>query len=51
MEDDFDEVEDLVMSDDFDEDNDYLLEQQELQDFAQDGYFENLEPVGDGYWG
>lgn len=51
MEDDFDEVEDLVMSDDFDEDNDYLLEQQELEDFAQDGTLKNLEPVGDEYWG
>ena len=43
--------EDYEMRDDYDEDNDYLLEQQELEDFAQDGYFENMEPTEDGYWG
>lgn len=39
------------MDDSFDPENDYLLEQQELEDFAQDGYFENMEPCGDGMWG
>jgi len=29
---------------------DYMLEQQELEDFAQDGCFENMEPNGDGTW-
>ena len=48
MEDEFDVPEDFEMSDDFD--NDYLLEQQELEDFTQDGYFENLEPMGEGTW-
>ena len=28
---------------DFEDDFDGILEQQELEDFAQDGYFENLE--------
>jgi len=41
---------DYEMRDDFDEDNDYLLEQQELADFAQDGYFENMEPIDGGFW-
>lgn len=35
----------------FDEENDYLLAQQELEDFAQDGVFENMEPMDDGCWG
>ncbi len=48
MEDEFDVPEDFEMSEDFD--NDYLLEQQELADFAQDGYFENMEPTGEGTW-
>jgi len=37
--------------DDYEEDFDHTLEQQELEDFAQDGYFENMEPLGDGNWG
>jgi len=39
------------MDDSFDSESDYLLEQQELEDFAQDGYFENMEPLDDGMWG
>ena len=37
--------------DEYEDDYDYVLEQQELEDFAQDGYFENMEPIGDGFWG
>lgn len=49
MDEDF-ETEEHVMSDDFDEGCDFLLEQQELSDFTQDGTFENMEPMGDGTW-
>lgn len=41
-------VEDTV--DVLDDPYDHILEAQELQDFAQDGYFENMEPNGDGTW-
>jgi hypothetical protein len=36
---------------DFDVENDAMLERQEMEDFAQDGYFENMEPMEDGFWG
>jgi hypothetical protein len=49
MEDDF-ETDEHIMDDSFDESCDFLLEQQELQDFAQDGHFENMEPNYDGTW-
>jgi len=49
MEDDY--AEDFDLQYDFDEDNNHLLEQQELMDFAQDGCFENMEPMEDGFWG
>lgn len=26
------------------------MDSQELEDFAQDGYFENMEPTDDGFW-
>jgi hypothetical protein len=48
----FDVNEDYEMADDcFDEPFDSMLEQQELEDFAQDGYFENMEPMEGGFWG
>ena len=37
--------------DEYEDEFDHILEQQELDDFAQDGYFENMEPNGDGTWG
>jgi hypothetical protein len=37
-------------ADDWERDNDRLLEQQEMEDFAQDGYFENMEMGDDGFW-
>lgn len=38
-------MEDYDYEDDtyLDDESDYLLAQQELEDFAQDGYFENME--------
>lgn len=47
-----DYTEEGVMDIDFDveEPFDHILEQQELEDFAQDGYFENMEPTMDGFW-
>lgn len=35
---------------DVEEDFDHILAQQELEDFAQDGYFENMEMGDDGFW-
>ena len=32
------------------EDGEPDLEQQELEDYCQDGYFENMECGEDGYW-
>ena len=48
MEIDFDVAADIDLDE---EQRDYLLAQQELEDFAQDGYFENMEPMEDGFWG
>jgi len=46
------DVEDIDFDvDEMDDPYDYILERQELEDFAQDGYFENMEPIGDGNWG
>ena len=42
---------DVAADIDLDEEHDRMLAQQELEDFAQDGYFENMEPMGDGFWG
>lgn len=42
--------EEQLMDGSFDEESDYLLEQTELSDFAQDGCFENMEPTDDGFW-
>jgi len=39
------------MEDDYEDDYDYILAQQEMEDFAQDGEFENMEPMEDGFWG
>lgn len=49
MDEEFD-TEDHVMDDSFDEGCDFLLEQQELDDFCQDGYFDNMESNYDGTW-
>lgn len=38
-------------ADDWERDHDHMLERQEMEDFAQDGYFENMEPTDDGFWG
>lgn len=43
--------EEQLMDEGFDAESDYLLEQTELSDFAQDGYFENTEPNSEGMWG
>ena len=48
MEIDFDVAGDIDLDE---EQRDWLLAQQELEDFAQDGYFENMEPMDDGFWG
>jgi hypothetical protein len=43
---------DVAADIDLDEEHrDWMLAQQELEDFAQDGYFENMEPMDDGFWG
>jgi hypothetical protein len=42
---------DVAADIDLDEEHDAMLAQQELEDFAQDGYFENMEPMEDGFWG
>lgn len=51
FENEFDVPEDYMMEEDFESDFDAILEQQELEDFAQDGYFENMEPLEGGFWG
>ena len=48
MEIDFDVAADIDLDE---EQRDWMLAQQELEDFAQDGYFENMEPMDDGFWG
>lgn len=48
----FDELTDHDIVDiDLENDYDSILEPQELEDFCQDGYFENVEPCDDGFWG
>ena len=42
---------DVAADIDLDEEHDRMLERQEMEDFAQDGYFENREPMDDGFWG
>ena len=42
---------DVAADIDLDEEHDRMLERQEMEDFAQDGYFENMEPMDDGFWG
>lgn len=44
-----DHEEEFVMQHDFDEDSDYLLEQQDLSDFAHD-FFGNMEPMDGEFW-
>ena len=50
FENEFDAPEDYMLEEDYESDFDAVLEQQELEDFAQDGYFENMEPTMDGFW-
>jgi hypothetical protein len=48
--DDYDVVTDEDQGYDYEEEFDAMLAQQELEDFAQDGYFENMEMGDDGFW-
>jgi len=47
----YDIVTDEEQDYDYEAEQDAMLAQQELEDFAQDGYFENMEPMDDGMWG
>lgn len=47
---DFDIIDDFEQGYDYEAEMDHILEQQELEDFAQDGYFENMEMGDDGFW-
>jgi hypothetical protein len=47
---DYEVVTDEEMDYDYEEEMDHILAQQELEDFAQDGYFENMEMGDDGFW-
>lgn len=47
----YDVVTDEEQDYDYEAEMDAMLAQQELEDFAQDGYFENMEPMDDGFWG